>query len=61
MDQRTIEINNYLRGTCYNLGFIFIDNDNITRDHLVNDGVHLTEDGSTLLAKNLLDSLNSVL
>ena len=61
MDKRKEELNEYLESMCHDHGFYYINNDNILRKHLVNDGVHLNEEGDFLLATNYLDSLNSVL
>ena len=61
MDQRRVEMNKYLQAMCVSYGFTFIDNDNITHDHLDEDGVHLTESGSSLLASNFKIALNEVL
>ena len=51
------ELNSCLQGLCKLHNFIFIDNSNIEDDHLY-DGVHLKEDGVTLLANNYLSVLN---
>ena len=61
MDQRRVEMNKYLQAMCFSYGFTLIDNDNITHDHLDEDGVHLTESGSSLLASNFKIALNEVL
>ena len=60
MDVRRKELNTLLRDMCYELGYIYIDNDNITHDHLFRDGVHLNNDGSEILSGNFLHSLNNV-
>ena len=35
-----------------------IDNNDITLDYLLNDGVHLNDEGSVILAQNYLHYLN---
>ena len=53
-------LNNILREMCESNGFIFIENEDIVlRPHVHRDGVHLNEDGSSLLHKNLLFALNN--
>ena len=37
-----------------------MENDNIRFDSLYKDGVHLIENGSVILAKNILKFLNSL-
>ena len=59
MERRRTELNRLLKEMCYDLGFIFIDNDNIMLEHLY-DGVHLNHDGSDILAINFLHALNNV-
>ena len=45
---------------CEKNGFMFIENEDIIlRPHIHHDGVHLNEDGSSLLYKNLLFALNN--
>lgn len=60
MDRRRKELNDLLIEMCYNLGFIYIDNDNIKHEHLYHDGVHLNHDGSNILSNNYLHSLNNL-
>ena len=60
MEKRRNDLNVLLRDMCYNLGFIFIDNDNIGQEHLFPDGVHLNQNGSDILSTNILHSLNNV-
>ena len=59
MERRRTKLNNILKEMCYDLGFIYIDNDNIGHEHLY-DGVHLNRDGSDILGNNFLHSLNNV-
>ena len=59
MEKRRMDLNKILQDMCYDLGYIYIDNDNIKHEHLY-DGVHLNRDGSFILACNLLHSLNNV-
>ena len=60
MEKRRRELNIILRDMCYDLGFIFVDNENIGHEHLFNDGVHLNRDGSAVLSSNILHSLNNI-
>ena len=59
METRRREINNLLKDLCYKNGYLFIDNDLIIQDNLY-DGVHLNEEGSVILAKNILHALNNL-
>ena len=59
MDRRRIKLNEILRDICYDSGYNFVNNDNITHENLSQDGVHLNVDGSVILANNLLHSLNN--
>ena len=58
VQDRCHELNAQLEAMCVEHGFIFIDNSNITTDHLYQDGVHLSNEGSDLLANNYLWYLN---
>ena len=60
MEKRRTELNALLKDMCYDLGYIYIDNNNIEHEHLFNDGVHLNQEGSYILAKNILHALNNV-
>ena len=54
--ERLNELNRVLASLCKARGFVFINNDEITIDHL-SDGVHLTKEGTRILANNYLDAL----
>ena len=58
MQERCVELNNFLRELCKIHGFIFMENGNITTEHLQYDGVHLSNEGSIILANNYLFYLN---
>lgn len=60
MQVRCNELNRILEEQCKTHGFIFIDNSNIGTSCLQNDGVHLLNEGSAVLARNYLFSLNSL-
>ena len=60
MDRRKNEINDLLQEMCYDLGYIYINNDNINHEHLFYDGVHLTNEGSAILGHNYLHALNNL-
>ena len=51
-------INSILQRNADYHGFIYIDNNNIKRNLLWKDNLHLTEQGTILLARNFLDKLN---
>jgi hypothetical protein len=57
--QRCRDLNAFLRDLCVVNNFIFIDNANISVEHLFTDGVHLTDQGSQILCDNYLFYLNS--
>ncbi len=50
------ELNKQLKSLCIQHNFNFIDNSDITPEHLY-DGVHLNKDGTRMLADNYLDAL----
>ena len=53
-------LNMILRERCDENGFIFVENEDIVlRPHGHHDGVHLNEDGTELLHRNLLFALNN--
>ena len=54
-------INNLLRSACDLLGFHFIDNSSIARNHLAGDGIHLNYAGTKVLLKNRAFCLNNFL
>ena len=56
--RRVCNINNILYDACHDKGFVFIDNSNITRDDIANDGVHLLERGTKLFFNNLMGVLS---
>ena len=55
------ELNDILRGLCALHNFVFIENSNIVLSkHILPDGVHLNEAGTSLFSQNLLNCLNDV-
>ena len=53
-------LNNNLRKLCEENGFMFVENDDIILSaHGHHDGVHLNEEGSDLLHRNLLFAFNN--
>ena len=58
-EARCRDLNKILEEECKNHGFVFINHYNIDKTHLLNDGVHLTYEGSNLLRNNYLFNLNS--
>ena len=53
------EVNISLKHLCKVYGFDFICNDRIGKDLLWRDGLHLTDEGTSFLATNFLNFLNS--
>ena len=56
--KRVVETNNYLKDLCDFYGFPFIDNSNITENHLHHDEIHLNKTGLFLLGQNFVSHLN---
>ena len=54
-------INNLLKSACDSLGFYFIDNSRIARNHLDGDGIHLNYAGTEVLLENIAFCLNNFL
>ena len=54
-------INNLLRSVCDSLGFYFIDNSSIARNHLPGDGIHLNYADTEVLLENIPFCLNNFL
>ena len=52
------QVNDLLHDECKINNFQFISNDNITREVLWRDGLHLNNDGTYIFASNLADFLN---
>ena len=56
--KRILTINNILKDKCLELGFIFMNNDNVVVDqHLLEDGLHLNTTGVVLFRSNLVNIL----
>ena len=53
---RSRAINRILKDGCNQHGFIFIDNDNITRSEL-QDGLHLNDEGTLILKTNIINRM----
>ena len=54
-------VNDLLREHCATNNLHFIENDNITKDFLWNDGIHLQDLGTSILSDNFCKMLNYVL
>ena len=54
-------INNLLRSACDSLGFHFINNSSIVRNHLAGDGIHLNYAGTEVLLENIAFCVNNFL
>ena len=51
-------VNDEIKELCKEYNFNFISNERITRDFLCHDGVHLTDDGTRILAGNMVNFIN---
>ena len=47
-----------VKSLCDEKGYHFISNDNISREHLYKDGVHLLDNGTDILAGNFVNFIN---
>ena len=47
-----------IQNLCQKYGWFYVDNRNIRGKHLYKDGLHLTEEGKIILARNLIFCLN---
>ena len=47
-------VNEKLQDLCRKYGFHFISNDNIAREFLCDDGIHLLDDGTYIFAGNFV-------
>ena len=52
------KVNDELRDLCYKHKLHFVSNDNITRKHLCGDGVHLVNEGTSILGGNIVSFIN---
>ena len=52
-------MNNNEKDSIISDGFALIGYENIDKNHLWRDGIHLTNEGTSLLSKNILENLNS--
>ena len=52
------QVNDHLKDLCIANNYHYIDNDNISYDHLWKDGIHLKDDGTRILAGNFTNYLN---
>ena len=57
LQRRISKLNELLQSMCQINNFRFINNNNIGLEHLHNDGVHLNDDGTKVLADNYLRAL----
>lgn len=60
LKKRCDALNQILIELCQRHQFAFIDNGAIKDEHLYQDGVHLNEDGTTILADNYLNALRKL-
>ena len=54
-------VNEKIYFMCKNNNFIFVDNSNISNIYLSDDGLHLVELGSCILANDVFDGINNFL
>ena len=54
------ETNDFLKDGCTREGFEYICNDNIGKNMLWDDGVHLLEEGRAVLVDNIVVCINKV-
>ena len=54
------KVNGLLHDECKRNKFQFVNNDNITREDLWRDGLHLNSGGTYIFASNLFDFLNNL-
>ena len=52
------EVNDLLKDGCTRESFDFISNDNIGKDMLWNDGIHLVDQGRDILVDNIVGSVS---
>ena len=57
--ERCREVNRMLKERCDRYGFVFVDNSNISLNHLHQDGVHLNLEGTGIMANNFLQCLDA--
>ena len=53
------DMKNALRNNCQTFGYPFFDNDNIIKEKLWKNGLHLTNSDKSIITNNFLQSLNS--
>ena len=56
--QKVSEVNDFLRHRQVVNGFIYINNEKISKVNLWNDKIHLNKSGTIILANNFIDALN---
>ena len=59
MTTKIKEVNRFLKSSCHQNNWNFIDNGNITAEHLNGSKLHLSKTGTTILAKNILSYINA--
>ena len=57
LDTKRKEVNHLLKTLCTEEDIEFIDNENVTLEHICNDGVHLNFKGVILLGNNYLNAI----
>ena len=54
-------VNEKLQDLCRKYGFHFISNDNVGREFLCDDGIHLLDDGTYIFAGNFVRNINGII
>ena len=57
----SLQLHEQLTSLCKELKIKYIDNRNISGEHLFKDGLHLIDSGKTILANNFICNLNNFL
>ena len=57
LDKIISQVNGAVMKKCEEHGFHFVSNDYILRKHLCKDGVHLTDEGTSIFAGNIVDCI----
>ena len=52
-------VNELLKEMCVREHFVYISHDSIKQNHLYKDGIHLLDEGTNILANNIINSINT--
>lgn len=59
LNEKAAKVNDFLKIKCSKYGLRFIDNSNVTKEHLNKSGIHLNFKGTVTLAKNFMASIQN--